>query len=112
MKDKTWTLIIPGKQVQGFIVGILFTLVILGGVSGCYQGRKISRITGGAVNIDLPEDVTSYEQIVSISFHKNSDGETIKDVTYMGSDGKLHSKEYNDWGVFQGEIIWNLQNEG
>lgn len=112
MKDRTFTISISGRHLQGFIIGILFTLFILGGVSGCYQGRKISRITGGAVEIDLPEEVTSYEQIVSISFHKNSDGETIKDVTYMGTDGKLHSREYNDWGIFQGEIIWNLQNDG
>ena len=112
MNDKTLTVSISIRQLQRLALGLFLTLLIVGGVSGCYQGRKISRITGGAVNIDLPEDVTSYEQIVSISFHKNNDGETIKDVTYMGADGKLHSKEYNDWGVFQGEIIWNLQNEG
>lgn len=92
-----------------FLLGVVLTLLALGGVSACYQGRDIARVTGRPVHIDLPSDVTSYEQIVTISFHKNDKGETLKDVTYLGADGKLHSKEYNDWGIFQGEIIWDLE---
>ena len=96
---------------QGFLLGVLVTLLLFGGISACYQGRKISRITGGVVRVDLPKDLDSYNDILSISFHKNSDGETIKDVTYFSTDGKLHSKEYNDWGIFQGEIVWELAGE-
>lgn len=96
---------------QWFLLGVMVTLLLVGGTTACYQGRKIARITGQAVHIELPEDVYSYDQIVSISFHKNENGETIKDITYIGADEKLHSKEYNDWGVFQGEIIWEIQGE-
>ena len=99
---------ISPKGWHYFLLGVVLTLLALGGVSACYQGRDIARVTGRPVHIDLPSDVTSYEQIITISFHKNSDGETLKDVTYMGADGKMHSKEYNDWGIFQGEIIWDL----
>ena len=102
------TLVITLKAWHGFVLGVVLTLVLLVGLSACYQGRKISRITWRPVSITLPADVTSYSQVVSISFHKTPDGETIKDVTYMGRDEKLHSHEYNDWGIFQGEIIWEL----
>lgn len=112
MQDKKYPqIVISLKNWQWFLLGVLLTLILVGGLSACYQGRKISRLTGRAVHIDLPEDMTSYDQIVSISFHKNKDDETIKDVTYYGSDGKLHSKEYNDWGILEGEIVWDLQSK-
>lgn len=94
-----------------FVLGLLTALLLVGGITACYQGRDISRVTGRAVHVDLPADLTGYDKIVSISFHKNSDGETLKDITYLSTDGKLHSKEYNDWGIFQGEIIWELAGE-
>lgn len=96
------------RSFHWFVLGVLTTLLLIGGISACYQGRDIARITGRAVHVELPSDLTGYDQIVSISFHKNSDGETLKDITYLSTDGKLHSKEYNDWGIFQGEIIWEL----
>ena len=102
-------LVISFKSWQWFFLGIIVTFMIFGGISSCYQGRDISRYTGRAVRIDLPDDLRSYEDIVSISFHKNADGETVKDVTYIATDGLLHSKEFNDWGILQGEIIWELQ---
>ena len=54
-----------------FLLGVVLTLLAMGGVSACYQGRDIARVTGRAVHIDLPSDVTSYDQIVTISFHNN-----------------------------------------
>lgn len=96
---------------QWFIMGILVATLLFGGISACYQGRDISRVTGRAVRIDLPQDLVSYDDIVSISFHKNADGETLKDITYFSTDGKLYSKEFNDWGIFQGEIVWELAGE-
>jgi len=112
MQDKTERQIIVNmRNWQWFLLGIVFTLIIGGGVSACYQGRDIARFTGRPVNIDLPSDIASYDDIINISFHKNSDGATLKDVTYIGTDGLLHSKEYKDWGVFQGEIIWNLDKQ-
>ena len=108
-KNRSLNVSVSLRGAQWFILGIFVSLMLFGGVTACYQGRKIARLTGRPVNIELPADVTSYDQIVSISFHKNTNGETIKDVTYKGTDGKLHSHEYNDWGVFQGEIVWELR---
>ena len=108
-QTKAITFSISLKGWQWFLMGILVALIVLGGLTGCYQGRQISRLTGQAAHIDLPRDLASYDKIISISFHKTDKGETIKDVTYLGADGKVHSQEYNDWGIFQGEIIWDLQ---
>ena len=72
-----------------------------------YQGRSIARWTGVPVKVTLPECVTSVDQVVNISFHKNASGETIKDVTYTCA-GRLYSREYNDFGILQGEIEWVL----
>jgi hypothetical protein len=98
-------------QLTWFLFGVLAALIVVGGLSACYQGRDISRITGKPTHIKLPEDLASYEDIISIAFHKGDSGETLKDVTYIATDGKIHSREYNDWGVFQGEIIWELPGE-
>ena len=107
--QKESTIVLKIKGWHWFVMGVLVTVMLLGGVSACYQGRDISRLTGRAVRVPLPDDLTSYNKIISVSFHKNSDGETIKDVTYIGTDGLLHSKEYKDWGMLEGEIIWDLQ---
>jgi hypothetical protein len=98
-------------QPTCLIIG-LAVLLVFGGLIfayfSVYQGRDISRVTGRAVRINLPECVTSYDQVVSVSFHGLPNGETIKDLTYI-CDGRLYSQEYNDFGVFQGSIEWQLQ---
>jgi len=65
-------LIINVQSWHWFLLGILFTVIMGGGISACYQGRDIARFTGRPVHIELPEDIRSYDDIVSISFHKNS----------------------------------------
>ena len=68
--------------VIALVVGIVYVYFSL------YQGRDISRITGRPVQIALPECVTSVEQVLSVSFHSEASGETIKDVTYV-CDGRV-----------------------
>jgi hypothetical protein len=109
--SKTIQLTISLHGWQWFLLGLLAALILMGGLTACYQGRKISRVTGLPVYIKLPKDLESYEDILTISFHKDAEGETYKDVTYIGADGKIHSQEFNDWGIFQGEIIWELQGQ-
>jgi hypothetical protein len=101
----------PWWRRLGCIVSIAVVVVLL--VSGVwlyfsfYQGRDISRFTGVPVRIALPECVTSIEQVVSVSFHAEGSGETVKDVTYV-CDGRLYSHEYNDFGILQGSIEWTF----
>lgn len=98
----------------GCIGGILLAVVIVVGVTwvylSVYQGRNISRITGIPTKIELPECITSRDQIISISFHSKLGGETIKDVTYE-CEGRIYSHEYNDFGIFQGAIEWTIKQQ-
>ena len=100
--------VISIKGWQWFLAGVLMTTMLFGGISACYQGRDISRWTGRPVNIELPDDIANARDVISISFHKGSDGATVKDVTYIGKDGNLHSKEFRDWNLLEGEIIWEV----
>jgi hypothetical protein len=86
---------------------VILLLVIIGVVIylNVYQGRDIARITGRPVEVMLPECVTTPDQIISISFHTKAAGETVKDVTYV-CDGRIFSREYNDFGILQGTIEW------
>lgn len=105
-QDRTLTISLRGWH--WFLSGMLVSLLLFGGITACYQGRDFSRWTGIAQKVELPDDLRSYDDIVNISFHKNGSGETIKDITYIGADGKLRSREYKDWGLLEGEIMWEL----
>jgi hypothetical protein len=101
----------PWWRRTGCILSIAAVIALLvGGVGlyfSLYQGRDISRITGRPVQIALPDCVSSAEQVISVSFHSQSSGETIKDVTYI-CDGRLFSHEYNDFGILQGSVEWTF----
>jgi hypothetical protein len=102
----------PWWRRLGCILSIVAVVAVLvGGVwiyFSLYQGRDISRITGRPVQIALPECVTSVEQVVSVSFHSEASGETIKDVTYV-CEGRVFSHEYNDFGILQGSVEWTFK---
>jgi hypothetical protein len=102
----------PWQRRPGCILSIAAVIALLvGGVwiyFNLYQGRDISRITGRPVQITLPECVTSADQVVSVSFHTEASGETIKDVTYV-CDGHVYSHEYNDFGILQGSVEWTFR---
>ena len=99
----------PWWRHPGCLLAAAIVLVMLvGGVwiyVSLYQGRDISRFTGIPIKVALPECVKSPDQIISISFHSKSNGETTKDVTYL-CDGRIFSHEYNDFGILQGTIAW------
>lgn len=107
-KSDARTISISLRGWQWFLSGMLVSLLLFGGITACYQGRDFSRWTGVAQKVDLPDDLRSYDDIITVSFHKNGSGETLKDITYISTDGKLRSREYKDWGLLEGEIIWEL----
>jgi hypothetical protein len=102
----------PWWQNWGCLLSGIVALLLVGGAIwiylSLYQGRDIARVTGIPVKIGLPDCVQSYEQVVSISFHSISSGETVKDVTYI-CNGLMYSQEYNDFGILQGSIEWTLR---
>ena len=101
----------PWQRRPGCILSIVAALGLLVGAVwlyfSLYQGRDISRITGRPVQIALPDCVTSADQVISVSFHSETSGETIKDVTYI-CDGRVYSHEYNDFGILQGSVEWTF----
>ena len=77
----------------------LFIIVMI--FSAC-QSRAISRLTGTALQLQLPEDFDR-----PISFASGRKGE--KDFFYWTTEGQMKIKTYTDWGVLESEIIFVQQ---
>ena len=82
------------KKILFFIT--LFIIIII--FSGC-QSRTISRLTGTALQLPLPEDFDR-----PISFASGRKGE--KDFFYWTIDGQMKVKTYTDWGMLESEIVF------
>lgn len=57
------------------------------------QSRAISRWTGNAINLELPEDCT---RILGVDVGYLSKNERVKNLTYLSNDGAVYSKEYRE----------------
>jgi len=78
---------------------ILF-LVILLFCFGCkFQTRAISRITGSALELELPDD---FDKPISFASGRKSE----KDLFYYSTDGELKVKTYTNYGILESEIIF------
>ena len=76
-------------------------LIIIMVISAC-QSRAISRWTGTALELQIPEDFDR-----PISFASGRKGE--KDFFYWTTNGQMKVKTYTDWGVLESEIIFVQQ---
>ena len=82
------------KIIFTAIIFLMFFLI------GCkMQTRAISRITGSALQLELPGDFDK-----PISFASGRKGE--KDLFYWTKDGEMKVKTYTDFGVLESEIIF------
>tara|TARA_B100001750_G_C15431847_1_gene558690 strand:+ start:960 stop:1223 length:264 start_codon:yes stop_codon:yes gene_type:complete len=78
---------------------ILF-LVILLFCFGCkFQTRAISRITGSALELELPDD---FDKPISFASGRKSE----KDLFYYSTNGELKVKTYTNYGILESEIIF------
>ena len=66
------------------------------------QSRAISRWTGAALQLELPDNFDR-----PISFSSGRKGE--KDLFYWTTGGEMRVKTYTDWGVLEAEIIFEKQ---
>ena len=66
-------------------------------INSC-QSRAVSRWTGTALKLQLPDD---FEK--PISFSSGRKGE--KDLFYWSMDGQMKVKTYTDWGLLESEIV-------
>jgi hypothetical protein len=57
------------------------------------QSRAISRWTGDAVNLELPEDC---DRILGVDIGYVSKNERVKNLTYVSTSGAIYSKEYRE----------------
>ena len=78
---------------------LLLLLVITFLLSYGCQSRAISRFTGAALQLELPDDFDK-----PISFASGRKGE--KDLFYWSIDGKMKVKTYTDWGLLESHIVF------
>ena len=79
-------------------VYVLIILISIFLLSSC-QSRTISRITGSALELQLPKDFDK-----PISFASGRKGE--KDLFYWTTDGRMMVKTYTDWGLLESHIVF------
>ena len=63
------------------------------------QSRTISRITGVALELQLPDD---FDRPISFTSGRKNE----KDLFYWTTNGKMKVKTYTDWGLLESEIIF------
>ena len=77
----------------------LTVLLIMVMIFFACQSRVVSRLTGSALQLQLPEDFDR-----PISFASGRKGE--KDFFYWTTSGQMKVKTYTDWGVLESEIVF------
>ena len=85
------------KKIIFFTILLIMVLVF----SACLS-RAVSRLTGSALQLQLPEDFDR-----PISFASGRKGE--KDFFYWTIDGQMKIKTYTDWGMLESEIVFVQQ---
>ena len=78
------------------IFSILLSSILI--INSC-QSRAVSRWTGTALKLTLPEDFDR-----PISFSAGRKGE--KDLFYWSRNGQMKVKTYTDWGVLESGIVF------
>ncbi|MEM7183279.1 MAG: hypothetical protein AAF518_20370 [Spirochaetota bacterium] len=89
---------------KDFLLGFMTCLCLILVLNTFNCGRSLSRVGLGDQTLDLPKD---FEEMISVSFHKDRNGDTVKDMTYKATDGNYRSVEYKDklWKL-GGSIRW------
>ena len=67
-------------------------------INSC-QSRVVSRWTGTALKLSLPDD---FEKPISFSSGRKNE----KDLFYFSTDGQMKVKTYTDWGLLESEIVF------
>ena len=67
-------------------------------INSC-QSRAVSRWTGAALKLQLPDD---FEKPISFSSGRKNE----KDLFYFSTDGQMKVKTYTDWGLLESEIVF------
>ena len=76
----------------------LFLCALVLMINSC-QSRAVSRWTGSALKLELPED---FDKPISFSSGRKNE----KDLFYYSTDGQIKVKTYTDWGLLESEIVF------
>ena len=77
-------------------LGVLILVPLI--FSSC-QSRAVSRLTGSALELKVPED---FDRPISFSSGRKNE----KDLFYWSKDGNMKVKTYTDWGIMESEIVF------
>ena len=83
--------------MKNIILFLTFIALILT-INSC-QSRVVSRWTGTALKLPLPDD---FEKPISFSSGRKNE----KDLFYFSTDGQMKVKTYTDWGLLESEIVF------
>ena len=78
---------------------LFFALTVLVLTINSCQSRVVSRWTGTALKLSLPDD---FEKPISFSSGRKNE----KDLFYFSKDGQMKVKTYTDWGLLESEIVF------
>ena len=77
---------------------IIFIVLAIMLLQSC-QSRALSRYTGSALKLELPDD---FDKPISFASGRKSE----KDLFYWSTDGIMKVKTYTNWGLLESEIIF------
>ena len=83
------------------IILFLTLIALMLTINSC-QSRVVSRWTGTALKLSLPDD---FEKPISFSSGRKNE----KDLFYFSTDGQMKVKTYTDWGLLESEIVFVKQ---
>jgi len=75
---------------------VLLMMILM--ISNC-QSRAVSRWTGSALQLELPND---FDRPISFASGRKDE----KDLFYWSKDGQMKVKTYTDWGLLESEIVF------
>ena len=80
------------------IILFLTLIALILTINSC-QSRVVSRWTGTALKLPLPDD---FEKPISFSSGRKNE----KDLFYFSTEGQMKVKTYTDWGLLESEIVF------
>ena len=72
-------------------------------INSC-QSRVVSRWTGSALKLQLPDD---FDKPISFASGRMDE----KDLFYWTTDGQMKVKTYTNWGLMESEIVFVNEKE-
>ena len=80
------------------IIFFLTLIALILTINSC-QSRAVSRWTGTALKLPLPDD---FDKPISFASGRKNE----KDLFYFSTDGQMKVKTYTDWALLESEIVF------